>query len=74
MILKAITANPLSSPKDVASGLGMTVANAEMCLFNLFKQGLLARVKGDGLWKKPCFSYTVTEKGLTRLAYLTEQP
>lgn len=73
-ILGLFAAGANMDAKELSRGLNISLPNAEMCLVRLQRQGLLIRVKTEGVFKKPAFTYRVTDKGLARLQYLKKQP
>ena len=70
-VLTFIRANPDATTRDLSMGLGIEIGNAGMALFRLFRQRLLERhVMVLGVWRKPPFQYSLTERGIQRLEYL----
>lgn len=68
-ILQYIEGHPDSTARDVSKGLGISVENAEMFLFRLFRAVLVSRPEP----RKTCFRYTLNERGESRLAYWETQ-
>lgn len=66
-ILQYIKDNPDSTPQDVSKALGISVENAEMYLFRLFRAVLVTRQKT----RNPHFNYKVNLTGEQRLAHWT---
>ncbi len=73
-ILEHVKANPGTTAKDLSVALRISVENAEMFLFRLFRVVLVSRetVKTSSS-RKPCFTYTVVQRGEARLTYWETQ-
>ena len=64
-ILLYVKDNPESTARDVSKALAISVEDAEMFLFRLFRAVLVSRPET----RKGCFRYTLNERGESRLAY-----
>jgi len=70
-VLTFIRANPNTTTRELSTGLGIEIGNAGMALFRLYRQRLLERhVMVLGVWRKPPYQYSITERGIQRLEYL----
>jgi DNA-binding MarR family transcriptional regulator len=69
-ILEYIDAKPGQTAKDISTALNISVPDAEMFCFRLFRAVLVSReASSRGKFQKPSFRYTVTTAGLDRLNY-----
>lgn len=72
-ILKVVQRNSYTTAKEVAQSVSISEDLAQMALCRYYRQGLLHREKKLDSPRKPSFLYSLTARGLGRLAYL-EKP
>jgi len=73
-ILQYIKNHPGDTARKVSEALDISIANAEMFLFRLFRAVLVSRDRElTGKSQKPSFTYQVSVRGSERLAYWKAQ-
>jgi hypothetical protein len=69
-VLKYVYENPGARARDVAKGVRVSIPNAEMFLFRMFRDTLVDRKQGPAARsRKPCFEYECRDRGVERLKY-----
>lgn len=69
-VLELLEGNPGVTSQNVSAALDVSVPNAGMALYRLYKQGLVDRkTQYLGIWRKPPFSYAINDRGTNRLEY-----
>jgi DNA-binding MarR family transcriptional regulator len=69
-VLKFVKVHPLATAEDLATALSISVESAQMEASRLTRQGLLTRQQGQDAGKKRRYYYSISGRGLGRLAQI----